>query len=84
MVASLPSLSAIHYATSLATRSWHSELGQFLVGRRIVIILILGGLLSLRFWDELGNDNESLSTTIRNVGLLVGGVAAALLAVGAA
>ena len=47
----------------------------------IVIILILGGLLSLRFWDELGNDNESLSTTIRNVGLLVGGVAAALLAV---
>ena len=47
----------------------------------IVIILILGGLLSWGFWDELGNDNESLSTTIRNVGLLVGGVAAALLAV---
>lgn len=41
----------------------------------------MGGVLSWLFWDDLGNDNESVSTTIRNVGLLVGGVAAVLLAV---
>ena len=41
----------------------------------------IAGVLSWLFWDDLGNDNESASATIRNVGLLVGGVAAVLLAV---
>ena len=47
----------------------------------IVAVLVTGGILSWCFWDELGNENESVSTTIRNVGLLVGGVAAVLIAV---
>ena len=33
------------------------------------------------FWDDLADDKESLSTTVRNIGLLIGGVVAILLAV---
>ena len=35
----------------------------------------------MALWEELGDDDESLSTTIRNVGLVIGGVVATLLAV---
>ena len=35
---------------------------------------------SWRYWDNLGSDMESLSTTIRNVALVIGGSAAILLA----
>ena len=47
----------------------------------IIAVLLIGVLLSWRFWDELGDDRESLSTTIRNVGLVIGGIIAILLAV---
>ena len=47
----------------------------------IVAVLVIGVLLSWCFWDDLGNDEESLSATIRNVGLLIGGIIAMLLAV---
>ena len=47
----------------------------------IVAVLLIGVLLTWCFWDELGNDEESLSATIRNVGLLIGGIIAMLLAV---
>ncbi len=47
----------------------------------IATVLATGILLSWCFWDELGNENESVSSTIRNVGLLFGGIIAMLLAV---
>ena len=47
----------------------------------IVAVLVIGVLLPWCFWDELGNDEESLSATIRNLGLLIGGIIAMLLAV---
>ena len=47
----------------------------------IAAVLAIGGLLSWRYWDALADDKESLSTTIRNVGLVVGGIIAILLAV---
>ena len=47
----------------------------------IVVVLVIGVLPSWYFWDELGNENESVSATIRNVGLLIGGIIAMLLAV---
>ena len=47
----------------------------------IVAVLVIGSLLSWRFWDDLADDKESLSTTVRNIGLLIGGVVAILLAV---
>ena len=47
----------------------------------IAAVLVVGVLLSWRFWEELGDNNESLSTTVRNVGLVIGGVIAILLAV---
>ena len=43
-------------------------------------ILVIGVLLSWCFWDELRGDQDSLSTTIRNVGLVIGGLVALLLA----
>ncbi len=46
----------------------------------IIFVLVVGGLLSLLFWDELGSDTESLSTTIRNVALVIGGIIAMILA----
>ena len=47
----------------------------------MVAVLVIGVFLSWRFWDELRGDQDSLSTTIRNLGLVIGGVIAILLAV---
>ena len=44
-------------------------------------MLVIGIFLSWRFWEELHGTQGSHSTTIRNVGLVVGGVIAVLLAV---
>ena len=47
----------------------------------IVIVLLLGGILSWHFWEDLRGDQDALSTTVRNVALVIGGVIAMLLAV---
>ena len=47
----------------------------------MVAVLVVGVFLSWRFWDELRGDQDSLSTTIRNLGLVIGGAIAILLAV---
>ena len=44
-------------------------------------VLVMGGCLSWVFWEDLRGDQESLSTTIRNLGLVVGGIIAMVLAV---
>ena len=46
----------------------------------MVGVLIISGYLSWRYWEDLSDNEESLSTTIRNVGLVVAGVEALLLA----
>ena len=46
----------------------------------IVISLAIGGTLSWVFWGDLRGSQDSLSTTIRNVALVIGGVIAILLA----
>ena len=52
---------------------------RWMVG--VVLALAAGILLSWWFWDDLRADQESLSATIRNLGLVIGGVIAILLAV---
>ena len=47
----------------------------------IAVVLAIGVYLSWRFWDDLQGGPESLSTTVRNLGLVIGGVIAILLAV---
>ena len=47
----------------------------------IVIVLLIGGILSWCFWEDLNDGKDSLSTTVRNVALVIGGVIAMLLAV---
>ena len=47
----------------------------------IAVVLIVGGLFSWFFWKDLRGENESLSTTIRNLGFIIGGVIAIILAV---
>ena len=47
----------------------------------IAAVLVIGVFLSWRFWEELGDEEESLSTTVRNVSLVIGAVAAILIAV---
>ncbi len=44
-------------------------------------VVLIGGILAWRFWDKIGSDAESFSTTLRNVAFVIGGVAAILLAV---
>ena len=47
----------------------------------VVAVLAIGCLFSWVFWKDLRGENESLSTTIRNLGLVIGGVIAIILAV---
>ena len=44
-------------------------------------LLVLGLVLSWLFWKDLHGDDESLSATVRNLGLVLGGVIAVVLAV---
>ena len=46
--------------------------GQLWIGA-IAVVIGVGGFLSWRFWEDLESPLESLSTTIRNVGLVIGG-----------
>ena len=46
----------------------------------IALVLVVGGALSWIFLGDLRSTQESLSTTIRNVALVIGGVVAVLLA----
>ena len=51
----------------------------------VVLVLIIGGVCSAVFWDDLagtgGNQRESLSTTVRNVMLMIGALIALPLAI---
>ena len=47
----------------------------------VVVAVATSGLFSWVFWEDLRGENESLSTTIRNLGLIIGGVIAIILAV---
>ena len=47
----------------------------------VTLVLVIGVFLSWLYWEDLRGDQESLSTTIRNLGLVIGGVIAILLAV---
>ena len=47
----------------------------------IVAVLAVGSVLSWVFWGDLHDGQESLSSTVRNLGLVIGAVVAALLAV---
>ena len=46
----------------------------------IVAVPVIGGLLSWYFWEELRDSRGSLSATVRNIALVIGGVTAVLLA----
>ena len=47
----------------------------------IGLVLVTSLSLSWCYWEELRGDQESLSTTVRNVGVVIGGVIAILFAV---
>ena len=47
----------------------------------IVLVLVTSLSLAWCYWEELRGDQESLSTTVRNVGLVIGGAVAILFAV---
>ena len=74
----------------MITRSWRSVSRRTLHLARqegslwvlsTVLLLVVGIVLSWRFWDCLHTDQESASSTIRNMGLVIGAVVAALLAI---
>ena len=44
-------------------------------------ILVIGVVLSYCYWEELSSRDESVSTTVRNLGVVIGGVIAIVLAV---
>ena len=47
----------------------------------VALVLVISLSLSWCYWEELRSDKESLSTTVRNVGLVIGGAIAILFAV---
>ena len=47
----------------------------------IILVILIGISLALLHWDELHGDQETLSATIRNLGLVKGGLIAIILAV---
>ena len=47
----------------------------------VLITVAVGSLVSWWWWEELRENEESLSTTVRNLALVIGGVVAVLLAV---
>ena len=64
----------------LSNRARPKKWGDVVWMSAIAAVLLVSILLSARYWDELRGSEESLSATIRNVGLLIGGAIAALLA----
>ena len=68
-----------HVITSLVTRrkKWDWFIWTFM----IFAVLAIGGYLLGLHWEDLRDNRETLSTTIRNVGLVFGGFIAMLLAV---
>ena len=70
-------LSGVIVALVAVKRKW-GGLG-WIVG--IYLVLAIGFLLSWLYWDDLRDDQDSLSTTVRNVGLVIGGIVAIILAV---
>ena len=50
-------------------------------GAGIAALLTTGILLSWVYWEDLRGDHESLSTTIRNLAFVIGGIIAIVLAV---
>ena len=70
---------AVSFATIAVVafyRKW-TGIGWVMV---ICFIVVVSVLLSHVYWEELRNSEESLSTTIRNLGLVTGGVVAGILA----
>ena len=59
------------------TISWDGAPWVFMV----FLALVVGVALSWIYWGDLHHEEESLSTTVRNVALVIGGVIAVLLAV---
>ena len=59
---------------------WITIWGAFWWIAGIVLVLATSLALSWCYWEELRSDQESLSTTVRNVGLVIGGVIAILFA----
>ena len=47
----------------------------------IIVVLVVGSVFSWVFWDCLHDDHESVSSTVRNLGLVIGAAVATLLAV---
>ena len=54
--------------------------GQLWIGA-VAAVIGVGAFLSWWFWEDLQSPRDSLSTTIRNVALVVGGLIAVLLAI---
>ena len=59
--------------------NWLRTFGGRQVAALVVVVLAVAGVLSVVFWDWL-NGGESPSAIIRNLGLVIGGVIAGLLA----
>ena len=47
----------------------------------ISIVVVIGVFLSQLYWEDLHGNQDSVSTTVRNLGLVIGGIIAILLAV---
>ena len=47
----------------------------------LVIVVAIGSSVSIQYWDVLHDERDSVSTTVRNLGLIIGGVIAVLLAI---
>ncbi len=62
----------IHRCTSLSGFRWIAG---------IIGVALIGFLLSWHFWEQFRHNEESLSTTVQNLGVLIGGVIAIILAV---
>ena len=56
---------------------WDWALWSFIT----VAVLVISATLSRAYWEDLHSDQDSVSTTIRNLGLVIGGVIAILLAI---
>ena len=64
-----------------------SAVGRFLVSTSVIVvgstvgILAIGICASVSYWDDLSSQDESLSATIRNIAVVLGGVVALVLSI---